>query len=91
MPADNTDRLAVAARRRHELTRAKAIRALGELTRTGTPVSFELVATTAGVSRSQLHSQPDIRDQIQQLRGATRRAPTRADMMGLMSLGGTSG
>jgi len=37
---------------------------------------FELVARTAGVSRSWLYSQPDIRDQIQQLRGATRRAPS---------------
>jgi hypothetical protein len=76
MPADTADHLAIAARRRHELTRAKAIRALRELARTGTPVSFELVATTAGVSRSWLYSQPDIRDQIQQLRGATRRAPS---------------
>jgi hypothetical protein len=75
MPADNTGHLAAAARRRHELTRAKAIRALRELARTGNPVSFELVATTAAVSRSWLYSQPDIRDQIQQLRTATRRAP----------------
>ena len=28
------------------------------------------------MSRSWLYSQPDIRDQIQQLRGATRRAPS---------------
>jgi Family of unknown function (DUF6262) len=76
MPADNADHLAVAARRRHELTRAKAIRALRELARTGRPVSFELVARTAGVSRSWLYSQPDIRDQIQQLRGTTRRPPS---------------
>jgi len=76
MPADNTGHLAVAARRRHELTRAKAIRALRELARAGTPVSFELIARTAGVSRSWLYSQPDIRNQIQQLRNATRRAPS---------------
>jgi Family of unknown function (DUF6262) len=76
MPADNTDRLAVAARHRHELTRAKAIRALGELARTGDAVSFELVARTAGVSRSWLYSQPDIRGQIQQLRSTTRGAPS---------------
>ena len=35
MPADNTAHLAIAARRRHELTRAKAIRALRELARAG--------------------------------------------------------
>jgi hypothetical protein len=78
MPADNTKHLAIAARRRHELTRAKAIRALREIARTGIPVSFELVARTAGVSRSWLYSQPDIRDQIQQLRSATQRAPSPA-------------
>jgi hypothetical protein len=76
MPADHTHHLAVAARRRHELTRAKAIRALRELARTGVPVSFELVARTAGVSRSWLYSQPDIRDQIQQLRGTPRQPPS---------------
>jgi hypothetical protein len=76
VPADNTGHLAAAARRRHELTRAKAIRALRELARTGIPVSFELVARTAGVSRSWLYSQPDIRNQIQQLRGATQHPPS---------------
>ena len=76
MPADGTRHLAAAARRRHELTRARAIRALRELARTGIPVSFELVARTAGVSRSWLYSQPDIRDELQQLRGVTRRAPS---------------
>ena len=42
MPADNTARLIDSARRRHELTRAKAIRALRELDRAGIPVTFEL-------------------------------------------------
>jgi Family of unknown function (DUF6262) len=76
MPADNTARLIDAARHRHELTRAKAIRTLRELDRAGTPVTFELVARTADVSRSRLYSQPDIRDQIQQLRDTARRAPS---------------
>jgi hypothetical protein len=75
MPADNTAQLIDAARHRHELTRAKAIRALRELDRAGTPVTFELVARTAAVSRSWLYSQPGIRDQIQQLRDTARRAP----------------
>jgi len=74
MPADNTVHLITAAHRRHELTRAKAIRALHELDQAGTPISFELVARTANVSRSWLCSQPDIRDQIQRLRDTTRRA-----------------
>jgi hypothetical protein len=68
MPADNTAHLITAARRRHELTRAKAIRALHELDHAGGQVTFETVARTAGISRSWLYSQPDIKDQIQQLR-----------------------
>jgi negative regulator of sigma E activity len=60
--------LAVAAARRHELTRARAIQALRELDRAGTPVTFAAVAGAAGISRSWLYTQPDIRDQIQRLR-----------------------
>jgi uncharacterized protein DUF6262 len=76
MPADNAVHLATAARRRHELTRAKAIKALRELDQTGAPITFELLAKTADVSRSWLYSQPDLRTQIQRLRDTNRRAPT---------------
>ena len=41
------DPLSEAAARRHELTRAKAIQALRELDRTGTPVTFAGVALAA--------------------------------------------
>ncbi len=68
--------LVAAARRRRELTRAKAIRALRELDRAGTPVTFEAVARHAEVSRSWLYAQPDIRAEIQRLRHATHRAPS---------------
>jgi hypothetical protein len=61
--------LAAAAARRHQLTRARAVQALRELDRAGAPVSFASVAAAAGISRSWLYNQPDIRDQIQQLRG----------------------
>ena len=74
MPADNTAQLIDSARRRHELTRARAIRALRELDRAGTPVTFEVVARTAAVSRSWLYSQPDIRAEITRLRDATHRS-----------------
>lgn len=67
--------LARAARNRHENTRAKAIRALRELERAGHPVTFQSVAATAGISRSWLYTQPDLRADIEQLRQATRRAP----------------
>src|SRR5215471_19324780 len=75
MPADPTP-IITAARRRRELTRAKAIQALRELDRAGTPVTFEIVANAAGVSRSWLYTQADIHAEIQRLRDATRRAPT---------------
>lgn len=76
MPPDTDTPLAVAARQRHELTRSKAIQALRELDRAGTPVTFESVARHAGVSRSWLYSQPDIRTEIERLRRATRRSPS---------------
>lgn len=74
---DNSAVIIAAARRRRELTRAKAIRALRELDRAGTPVTFEAVAREAGVSRSWLYAQPDIRAEIQRLRQASARPPAR--------------
>ncbi len=66
------DPLSEAAARRHELTRAKAVQALRELDRAGTPVTFTGVAQAAGVSpRSWLYTQPDISGQIRRLRKST--------------------
>jgi hypothetical protein len=76
MHPDNTAAIVLAARQRHELTRAKAIRALRELDHDGASVTFQAVARTAGVSRSWLYGQPDLRAEIQRLRQATLRAPT---------------
>jgi Family of unknown function (DUF6262) len=76
MRPDNTAPLIEAARRRHEVTRAKAIRALRELGNAGTPVTFHAVASTAGVSRSWLYAHDDIRAEISRLRDATQRAPS---------------
>jgi len=76
MRADNTRHIIAAARRRHELTRAKAIQALRTLDAAGRPVTFEAVAQAAAVSRSWLYAQPDLRAEIDQLRTAHRRAPT---------------
>lgn len=78
MPADQVrdTPLAIAARRRHELTRSKAIRAVRELNNAGTAITFDAVARNADVSRSWLYTQPDLRAEIQRLREATRRAPT---------------
>jgi chromosome segregation ATPase len=75
MPAEpaagpNTAGLTAAARTRHELTRAKAVKALHDLQRQGVPVTFGAVAATAGVSRSWLYRQADLSQQIDQLRQA---------------------
>jgi hypothetical protein len=70
-PPVRSDPLAEAASRRHELTRSKAIQALRELDRAGTPVTFAAVGRAAGVSRSWLYTQPDISIQIRRLRKNT--------------------
>jgi hypothetical protein len=68
MPPEAPAPLAAAAARRHQLTRARAIQALRELDRAGSPVTFASVAGAAAISRSWLYTQPDIRDQIRELR-----------------------
>ena len=74
MRADNSRHLIAAARERAEQTRTLALRALRRLDDTGKQVTFESVANEAGVSRSWLYSQHDIRAEIQALR--TRRRPS---------------
>jgi hypothetical protein len=78
MPPEAPAPLAAAAARRHQLTRARAIQALRELDRAGSPVTFASVAGAAGISRSWLYTQPDIRDQIRQLRGTRSPGPASA-------------
>lgn len=68
------DPLTQAAARRHELTRSRAVQALRELDRAGTPVTFASVAQAAGISRSWLYTQPDISSQIRRLRQQTANA-----------------
>jgi hypothetical protein len=70
------DPLSEAAARRHELTRSRAVQALRELDRAGTPVTFAGVAQAAGVSRSWLYTQADISNQIRRLRQKTSDAGT---------------
>jgi hypothetical protein len=77
MRPDPAAPLAEAAARRHELTRAKAIQALREPNRSSRPVTFASVASAAGISRSWLHTQADIRDQITQMRGTRSRGTPR--------------
>ena len=74
MRSDKSIHLATAAKRRHELTRVKAIAALHELDRAGKKITFESVSDTAGVSRSWLYTQTDLKDEIQRIRA--RNQPT---------------
>lgn len=78
MRADNSHHLRAAARRRAQATHKRAAAALRRLDSAGTPISFDAVAREAGVSRSWLYSQPDLRDQIQRLRQLERASTGRA-------------
>jgi hypothetical protein len=77
MRADNSVHVITAAKQRHELTRAKAIKAIRELADSGEPVTFPAVAARAEVSRSWLYAQPDIRSEIERLRNIAHR-PSRS-------------
>jgi AraC-like DNA-binding protein len=65
---DHTERLRQAAKDRHETTLAKATTALRSLAHAAEPITFGRLARTAGVSRSWLYRQPELRQQIEQLR-----------------------
>lgn len=68
MRADNSRHLQAAARRRSKVTRQRAVKALRRLDATGAPVTFDTVAREAGVSRSWLYAQTDLRGEIERLR-----------------------
>ncbi|MFC4943504.1 DUF6262 family protein [Pseudonocardia sp. GCM10023141] len=72
MRADNSAHLHASAARRREQTLQRARDALHQLENDGGPVTFDLVARTAGVSRSWLYTEPSIWDAIQRLRAAHR-------------------
>ncbi|MEU2868708.1 DUF6262 family protein [Streptomyces olivoreticuli] len=82
MPADNSHLIVAAARRRAAATRRRAVSALRRMDATGAVITFETVAREAGVSRSWLYNQPDLRAEIERLRTrhhipATRPVPDR--------------
>ena len=68
MRADNTAHLQKAAAARHEQTRQRAIDALDHLQSTGATVTIAGLARSAGVARSWIYTQPDIKDEIHRLR-----------------------
>lgn len=66
MLADNTRYLIEHARQRHQQTLERARRALAELADTGQSVTVAELASRAGISRSWIYTQPELREQIQQ-------------------------
>jgi len=68
MRADNSRHVIAAARRRAEQTRQRAVTTLRRMDATGQPITFDAVSRAAGVSRSWLYAQPDLRAEIQRLR-----------------------
>lgn len=69
MRADNTAHLLAAARARADATRDQAVGALRRMIAAGDQITFESVARMAGVSRSWLYTQPDLRTTIAEHRG----------------------
>ena len=68
MPADNRAALTAATRDRAITVRERARTALRRLDRDGIPITFAAVASAAGVSRSLLYRDPDLRNEIDRLR-----------------------
>jgi hypothetical protein len=66
--ADNSPSLAQANARRHQAALTAAHHAIEQLRREGKPVNYAAVAHAAGVSRTWLYSQDQIRDLISDLR-----------------------
>ena len=74
MQADNSHHLIAAARRRSVATQRRAVAAVRRLDTAGTTITFDAVSREAGVSRSWLYNQPDLRAEIERLR--QRQGPT---------------
>src|SRR5712691_4553188 len=68
MRADNSRHVIAAARRRAGQTRQRAVAALRRMDAAGQRITFDSVAREAGVSRSWLYAQDDLRAEIGRLR-----------------------
>lgn len=68
MRADNSRHVIKAAQQRAEQTRRRAVAALRRMDATGKTITFDSVAREAGVSRSWLYAQADLRSEIERLR-----------------------
>jgi hypothetical protein len=61
MRADNSRHVIAAARQRFQATRRRATAALRRMDTTGIAITFDALAREAGVSRSWLYTQRDLR------------------------------
>jgi hypothetical protein len=68
MRADNTRYVIQAAQHRAQQTRQRAVTTLRRMDATGQRITFDAVSREAGVSRSRLYAQDDLRAEIERLR-----------------------
>lgn len=68
MRVDNSHHVIAAARQRSQSTHRRAVTALCRMDTTGMPITVDALAREAGVSRSWLYTQPDLRSEIERLR-----------------------
>lgn len=71
---DRVEQLRRAARARHEATVTRAMQALQGMATGNEPITFRRVATSAGVSRSWLYREPQVRAEIERLRRSPQRS-----------------
>ena len=76
MRGDNSHHVIAAAHRRAEQTRQRAVNALRRMDGTGQRITFDAVSRAAGVSRSWLYAQDDMRAEIERLRQRNPAAPS---------------
>lgn len=76
--SDRVQRLRDAAQARHDATLRRAEQAVERLTRRGGPVTYRHVAEVAGVSRSWLYQQHELRQRIDELRNQSATKPRTA-------------
>lgn len=86
MPGDPVERLRANARRRAEQTVQRAYDTLAAMTARGDTITVASLATRAGVSRSWIYTQPELRDRIEQLHLAAPARPPRTPAASRASL-----
>jgi hypothetical protein len=69
MSAERTQAIRAAAATRSDDAAARARRVLREMGKRGARVNFAAVAAAAGISRQFLYTHPELRQEIEQLRG----------------------